>query len=281
MSVLRVYDPAECDGRGVPLDWERCRTCEGEGRGLWRWPRPHEVARAGGKIMDPLSRLRTEAERRAAKTCPTCGGHGSLKAAALVLLSTLNLARASVADEADYPKLAEFLLAHPPQGGSAEAAGAVEAARCEGCGHPMSDGTWTEGRRVTEEGIARLLAAGNEGMIHPSCAVHWSPCDERCRHGGPGRRMPDDRLGWVEGGPGLKPEVLGEIIAAGVPFEASWRAVDVRVGMLARAAGLDHVGGPSHVVRPFDLRPENIAVLCLRCRAAPLGQNNSPTEEGR
>lgn len=56
MSVLRVYDPSECDEHGVPLDWEHCRRCGGDG-GLTAY------AADGG--------------------CPRCGGHGSLKAAAL------------------------------------------------------------------------------------------------------------------------------------------------------------------------------------------------------
>jgi hypothetical protein len=47
-----LVGPAECDERGVPLDWERCRQCA--------------VDSTGGTV-----------------SCPICAGHGSLKAAAL------------------------------------------------------------------------------------------------------------------------------------------------------------------------------------------------------
>jgi hypothetical protein len=66
-SALRIYDPAECSDDGKPLDWDRCRNCGGEGRkGLWR----------AGSIV------RVE-DGVASATCAVCGGHGSLKAAAL------------------------------------------------------------------------------------------------------------------------------------------------------------------------------------------------------
>lgn len=54
MSVLRVYDPPECDERGDPLDWECCREFTG--------------------LPEHL-----EFHSR----CERCEGHGSLKAAAL------------------------------------------------------------------------------------------------------------------------------------------------------------------------------------------------------
>lgn len=50
--------------------------------------------------------------------------------------------------------------------------------------------------------------------------------------------------------------------------EASWRSVEVRRGMVGRR-GLGDRFDPMNVfhVRPWDLRPENLAVLCLRCWA--------------
>jgi hypothetical protein len=77
-------------------------------------------------------------------------------------------------------------------------------------------------------------------------AVHYSPCDEGCRHAGPGRE-------WFEVAVGDDPWAVTEDVsqvALTYPREASWRPVDVRV-----------------LGWPHDLRPEKLAVLCLRCFA--------------
>lgn len=209
MSVLRVYDPGECDERGVPLDWKRCRACGGRGHG----PR-----------ADPW-------------TCSICSGHGSLRAAALV--------------EADRsPSL--------PDGG--------KLTRCSGCGHPASEGTW-EGPAaedpeacVEQTGVEHLaIEAGDRDVIAYN-AVHFSPCDEGCRHGDPVRQV---RIGPGFGPPGsiapldpLDPrgQTAGDVVRSLGDIhrtEASWRPVDVRT-----------------LGWPHDLRPEKLSVLCLRCWAA-------------
>src|SRR5262249_25811150 len=152
-----------------------------------------------------------------------CGGHGSMKAAALAAAWDAAAQRA-----------------FPP----------VERAkpRCEGCGHPMSNG------RLEAEGIAepggelmrglafdaalKTLRAGQEPTL---LAVPWSPCDARCDHDGPGRNPGEP--GRLANGPGL-------FDLSVIKYEAPWRAVDVRpLGW------------------PHDLRPEKLAVLCLRCWA--------------
>lgn len=224
MTALRVYTPAECDVRGVPLDWERCRTCEGTS----------VVVRNRGGIGKPEK-----------WQCPTCDGHGSLKAAALAALSL----DGPLARNANHP-----LVNH----------GDARRVRCEDCGHPMSEGTW-EGPRgeAPPEYIWRLFTdevrSGRwpeaEWIERRIAVVHYSRCDEGCRHGGPGRYKEPPRSGEVRiwkswqandlAGPGrITDEALGNTV------EASWRPVDVRC-----------------LSWPHDLRPEQLAVLCLRCYA--------------
>lgn len=207
-GVLRVYDPVECDEHGVPLDWERCRTCVG----------------VGAYLDIDLKR----------QDCPRCDGHGSLKAAALDALTRPILAQ----------RIGESLAEHA----------ARQAIRCEGCGHPMSDGTWT-----ADGPHAHALACAEETLrlggepLNPT-DVHYSPCDEGCRHGGPIRSRIDGGRWLVT--PNIAVTREGEqvpvsvAIAGGLEGEASWRPVDVRT------LGWAH-----------DLRPERLAVLCLRCWA--------------
>lgn len=61
MSILRIYDPSECDDEGKPLDWERCRKCKGD---KMVWSNTPGAVGSGVK-------------------CDRCDGHGSLRAAAL------------------------------------------------------------------------------------------------------------------------------------------------------------------------------------------------------
>lgn len=208
-AVLRVYDPGECDADGKPLDWERCRACEGKGH------------TEGGESWVAPGHTRTF-------VCSTCDGHGSLKAAAL-------------ASQAYH-----------------------DGHRCEDCGHPMSEGTW-EGEtpdvardpNLRHDDLAhaeRCLLQGVEPTGTPTRLDFFSPCDEGCRHGGPGRWKegthpnhtwkPATRLGQTADGTLML--VLNE-----APVEASWRPVDVRL-----------------LSWPHDLRPEHLAVLCFRCWAA-------------
>lgn len=253
MSVLRVYDPAECDEHGKPLDWDRCRTCGGCcGARTVFWPDeeacdaecalppghagPHEDETLGTWSEDDL--LTTP---RA--PCPTCGGHGSLKAAALAALSP----GGPLARNENHP-LVNF----------AGAPGGI-VTRCEGCGHPMSDGTWSRDRPPVFSSWDGILAVsaedikvGREPDWHGRWAavgefpVHWSPCDSACRHAGP-MRWSDGRM--VPLGAGADAALIGASRRDGI-VEASWRQVDVRT-----------------LGWPHDLRPEKLAVLCLRCCA--------------
>ena len=209
-SILRIYDPPECDERGVPLDWERCRLCEGTGAGRMRVEQ-HEP----GRYRSVRSPDDTD-------VCGRCDGHGSLKAAALAGLKT-----------------------------SVRAWDGVHSTfRCEGCGHPMSEGTWQGmypgwSRDVILRQAEYELRQGREPTFAGGDPVYFSRCDERCKHGGPGRVYVGlDRIDWRPWGP-------GEPLVAGPTHEASWRQVDVRT-----------------LGWPHDLRPEKLAVLCLRCWAA-------------
>jgi hypothetical protein len=205
MSLLRVYDPAECDDRGVPLDWSRCRTCAGTGR--------VQVPDAMAGWMRP---------------CATCDGHGSLKALALI-------ARLRLADDPN--SMSGYRVV---AGGPADKAYRASA-RCSGCAHPMvtdpdqrvwyPTGDGAADQRLWERYARSALRRGIEptekehfawaqrlGVATWGLSVHWSPCDEGCQHG--------------------------------AVVRASWRQVDVRtLGWL------------------HDLRPEKLAVLCIRCWA--------------
>lgn len=245
MTILRVYDPAECDEAGVPLDWECCRTCAGTG---WvyssgvNWPCRDWAAQRG---------------------LPTCGNHGSLKAAALAALEDVvedgfagqgESGQFDVRDcEGDKTATADQIEAWAL--GHEEFVQATEArfrVRCEDCGHPMSDGTWEGdkpyfGEDLTLSAALDLLRAGTDPAdFGDGNCVHYSPCDKGCRHGGPGRE-------WWEVAVGSDPWALTEDVsktAVSYPREASWRPVEVRT-----------------LGWPMDLRPERLAVLCLRCYA--------------
>lgn len=213
--VLRVYDPAECDERGVPLDWDRCRTCGGSGR-----------------FRDP----RYWGTMPGSTACEHCEGRGSLKAAAL------------------YGYLRHFDGYDKPE----------LPIRCEGedCGHPMSDGTWSGSPPPEIVPATPDYFWGNvarDGFTFTPY-VHYSPCDEGCTHG----YVSEENTGlrWVYADPPIgvahepilaaafEDDTLGlrATIRAKGAIEASWRPVEVRT------LGWAH-----------DLRPEKLAVLCLRC----------------
>ena len=255
MTVLRVYRMKECDAEGKPLDWNRCRTCDGTGA---LWP-------GGSQLHSP-----TPAE------CPSCDGHGSLKAAALAMIRESSRYRNTT-----WPRFAPNVLREGSLPGDKTAAldqisehmGKIVDAdiamgndplRCEDCGHPMSDGTWEGLPGGDEDEMILYVREAWERAVRgrgPSYVeerypgvVHYSPCDEGCRHGGPGRwefpRVPGEIHQGVIGGQ-MQEGSVGRDVARGVRHEASWRSVDVRT--------LDW---------PHDLRPESLAILCLRCWAA-------------
>lgn len=227
MSVLHVYDPAECDpATGVPLGWERCRTCEGSGA-------KRDVPQAG---------------RYGPGSCSACGGHGSLKAAALAFQRERQI-------DAEFTRVyrnpANDALTEQQR---EEMVSTV--VRCEGCGHPASDGTWTWRDAEAERRFGTLvpervknsrvaLDVLREGREPGLPEVHYSRCDEGCRHDGPARMRKDGGHAWHPLARGERAEIAGGMIQ-----EASWRPVDVRT-----------------LGWPHDLRPEKLVVLCLRCYA--------------
>lgn len=237
MSILRVYDPSECDAAGVPLDWERCR-CQ------------------SFAMTDDVS-------------CQFCLDQGSLKAAALD--HELRWQRS----EHIYAQLHGEVLREVAFMG-----------RCTSCSHPMSEGTWEDHSRVPhagvlagDEGLRRTwvrwafeeLRAGREPTrLDDSLpqsdgrVVHYSPCDEACTHGGPIRwkaTWADEPHTWMPEGP-LEAVPTGKGVANGTTIEASWRPIDIRT-----------------LGWPHDLRPEKLAVLCLRCFAAK-STESKPSGEG-
>lgn len=224
MSVLRVYTPAECDEHGVPLDWERCGHCEGR-----------------GEQVIPAHLLAGHEQRR---VCPHCDGHRSLKAAALAARRFILANEAIYARERDASMSWVGTPELPPD--------QVKVARCEDCGHPMSKGTWTGDtatpfeKPIYEEYVRRMLVAGDDAVDGGN--VHYSPCDEGCRHGGPGRSRSGPHEAWGTYRHASLPDPL---LMALDYVEASWRPVDVRC-----------------LGEPNDLRPKSLVVLCLRCWAA-------------
>lgn len=227
--ILRVYDPEQCDEQGVPLDWERCRNCQGVG-----WT----IGSAGIASDAPPP------------SCDTCGGHGSLKAAALAHCWD------GLRHEADQV-LPELPI------------------RCESCSHPMSEGTWERWDEWSPAGPQYLrpalasLRRGEEPDGRDVCCTHYSPCHEGCTHGGPVRvwsqhEADNDECGdgWLEQDADwmrdqnqtqtkTRRRPAGDLARAGNRVEASWRPVDIRT-----------------LGWPHDLRPEKLAVLCLRCFAS-------------
>lgn len=207
MTVLRIYEPNECDpATGIPLDWAYCRACFGVDTGEY--------------------------------PCEVCAGRGSLKAAALEQLRCRT---------------------------SGLVVGEIPPVRCEDCGHPLSEGVWKwqdsdAERRFgaltpnREKNVNIALRALREGREPGLPEIHYSLCDGGCRHGGPAQAQIEGDH-WERVGP-----MTGELTDIQLvrrdqldpkAVRASWRHVDVRC-----------------LGWPHDLRPERLAVLCLRCWAA-------------
>jgi hypothetical protein len=286
MSVLEVVRRRACDAKGVPLDWERCRTCGSTGRVL-----PPDEA-GGPMAFGPAYRETYEAivrddaaalgdvppssevmrERRA--TCPRCGGHGSLRAAALAGRLAWLAAEASYPGDVVGVRMRDgrmhVVLDPAKYGEGADVNADAEPARCEGCGHPALDGSWSgdleaaqrhldvtpglavdAGAELTAQAMVCLRSGQEPLWGAKGMPVHWSPCDEGCHHLGPFGVVHHHR-GPVQPNPSAEEvEAARMVIPRAGAVQASWRDVDVRF-----------VNG-----WPHDLRPENLALRCVRCEA--------------
>lgn len=154
--------------------------------------------------------------------CPKCQDHGSLHAAALDHLRN---------DDQESTKPENWLV------------------RCETCHHPYNKGTW-EGQSYPFEWAYQSLEIGIEPSVNRDEGIHYTCCDEKCRHPGPATFAPSEYAGrrklW-EDGQGMS---VVECVAEGANVESSWRAVDVR-----------------RLSWDSDIRPQYLALLCLRCWA--------------
>lgn len=129
--------------------------------------------------------------------------------------------------------------------------------RCIRCGHPYKvgeSGTWSDGQSDRGGAAAWISEHGSASLfddLEPYIAGQanrqtlWSPCDERCTHGGPLRWR---TLGaWT-----VVQDTDAEPHSFGVPeaeVQAAWRILTVH-----------HLNGRKH-----DLRWWNLVALCQRC----------------
>lgn len=253
MNILRTYKPHECDLiTGDPLDWERCRSCGGTGRS--RDPR------YWGTMPGSIA-------------CPgPCSGYCSLEAAALAELTSEPMSCAERVWDGPYKMSCGYLIVNGKcvrHGATTNVTRGDLDPRCEGCAHPMSEGTWVDDpSRTRVESEAELQAsylANAERILRegrePSALdyVHFSSCDEKCDHGGRGRC--GTLIGWE-----LRESRPEDHDFAKWKWQASWRQVAVRRGVVG-AKGLGKRFDLSNAlhVRPFDLSPENVGLYCTRC----------------
>lgn len=137
--------------------------------------------------------------------------------------------------------------------------------RCEDCGHPRSNGTWVyrssgvDSRAPDKSPLSDLawkqaalvdLRCGKEPRIQSIHYVHYSPCDEECRHHGRMRFHGGHITEWYYDD--LPRRIRADAaVATFERIEASWRDVEVRF-----------------MPRLSPLTPSETAMLCLRCWAA-------------
>lgn len=124
--------------------------------------------------------------------------------------------------------------------------------RCETCSHPMDPGLWSptvpEAKQAAMTLVALKALVADEALPD-GASTHYSPCDVQCTHGG---------RTFAKGGKfGELPEAR-RYTDPELRFSA-FREIDART-----------------LREPHDLRPANVAVLCLSCYAAsgtapPLG----------
>lgn len=247
MTLLRVHSKREMESYGCD-PWERCPACLRDPGVCWR------CEGAGC------------AECSASGRCSTCNGLKSGKAMVLAERATHEVPTTIGQRFIDCGYRLQTLagidgddLIYANGGSCSITHCAPQLVRCEDCSHPMSEGTWERVHHVERiifpsyESSLRTaeveLRAGREPQ--PMLQIHFSPCDKACKHSTRSygtERIYDEELGawrFVEGVG--KP---AELVRAGRKVEASWRPVD------ARRLSYDN-----------DLRPEQTAVLCLRCFA--------------
>lgn len=199
-DLYRIYEPWELGEDGDPLDWRKCRTCDG----------------TGVKNADP--------DLSAAEPCPACDGHGSLEAAVMAYLAKQARGGRTYDHEAD-------CFTKEVGGGPCTCEPTLRPLRCEDCKHPMSEGTWVLAFTADSPGpveVPLLRAAGITDDRDP-WRVHYSLCDERCEHDGPyvvtyrsGTKATISTPGCATASSALVDTGIVERV------EASWRIVEVR-----------------------------------------------------
>jgi hypothetical protein len=190
---------------------------------LFREPRRSR----GAQIMD--ERLNHEYPPEWSK-CTTCGGHGyrwSRDGGASFMDPPARLAPDDPYAEIEGRAPWEKLTCPDCLGmGSVKARVRLEAGhRCVRCQHPFMT-----------KGDAKMLG------VEPSPG-HWSPCDEKCTHGGPVRYRYTETMEWVEFDPTLVHA------PASAQVEAEWKVLTVH-----------HLDGDK-----ANLRWWNLCALCQRC----------------
>lgn len=205
-----------------PPEWKTCLTCDGSG------------------VDARSSEFAVERGQASIAQSPGQGGNWAKvthKRSGLVAeydgfgsgLMNVNAAMAMLR-----PKLREAGYACPDclGMGSVKARVRFEAGhRCVRCGHPY-----------IPKGDAKML--GVEPTPH-----HWSPCDERCTHGGSLRWAFDPEWGWAE--VARDDTTAAQLLSMnpGLTVEAEWRILTVH-----------HLDGDK-----ANLRWWNLASLCQRC----------------
>lgn len=226
MNVNHIYVKEECDADGVPLDWDKCRNCKGTG----------EVP-----VLDSGTMPRPAGLPLPTTSCHRCDGCGNLKEA--VLWGRVRYSGVYSTSHG-YERAEHDGLMIP---------------RCEDCNHSMSDGTW-EGEAHPEpytlEWLQRELLGSavwelRQGREPRFTSTYYSPCNELCKHDGPGQVLVEDSPNdaWQEFNDIKLPDAL---TGPGIKMiEAAWRHVDVRF-----------------LQYPNMLRQQDLVVLCTRCWAA-------------
>lgn len=132
-------------------------------------------------------------------------------------------------------------------------------ATCLGDGCPACDHVGSAKNLVRARAGHRCVRCGHPYTKGEHGRGEWSPCDERCTHGGPYRLGQHRHMEDV--GPGPEQDLDGlhtvfPLVASGAPVEARWRILTVH-----------HLTGDK-----ADLRWWNLAALCQRCHLTIQGR---------